>query len=108
MQILIAEDEEATAKALKLLLEKAMYSVDIVHNGLDAWDYVCAGSYDVIVLAIAKAVAEGHGGSVSASSPSGKTMTIRVNILENLQLLRICYKNVDRCRIGCYNVSNSN
>lgn len=33
MQILIAEDEEATAKALKLLLEKAMYSVDIVHNG---------------------------------------------------------------------------
>jgi DNA-binding response OmpR family regulator len=64
MQILIAEDEEATAKALKLLLEKAMYSVDIVHNG----------------LAIAKAVAEGHGGSVSASSPSGKTMTIRVVI----------------------------
>ncbi len=30
MQILIAEDEEATAKALKLLLEKAMYSVDII------------------------------------------------------------------------------
>ncbi len=52
MRILIAEDEVATAKALKLLLEKAMYSVDIVHNGDDAWDYIQEGSYEVIVLDI--------------------------------------------------------
>ncbi|MCR4786970.1 MAG: response regulator transcription factor [Lachnospiraceae bacterium] len=52
MRILIAEDEIATAKALKLLLEKAKYSVDIVHNGTDAWDYIQAGSYEVIVLDI--------------------------------------------------------
>ena len=52
MRILIAEDEVATAKALKLLLEKAKYSVDIVHTGTDAWDYLCAGSYDVVVLDI--------------------------------------------------------
>ena len=39
MRILIAEDEVATAKAIKLLLEKAKYTVDIVHNGIDAWDY---------------------------------------------------------------------
>ena len=52
MRILIAEDEVATAKALKLLLEKAKYSVDIVHTGTDAWDYVCAGSYEVVVLDI--------------------------------------------------------
>ena len=52
MRILIAEDEVATAKAIKLLLEKAKYSVDIVHNGTDAWDYVQAGSYEVIVLDI--------------------------------------------------------
>ena len=52
MRILIAEDEASTAKALKVLLEKAKYSVDIVHNGTDAWDYVSAGQYDVIVLDI--------------------------------------------------------
>ncbi len=52
MRILIAEDEVATAKALKILLEKAKYSVDIVHNGQDAWDYISEGSYEVIVLDI--------------------------------------------------------
>ena len=52
MRILIAEDETATAKALKLLLEKAMYSVDIVNNGDDAWDYISQTSYEVIVLDI--------------------------------------------------------
>ena len=52
MRILIAEDEVATAKAIKLLLEKAKYTVDIVHNGIDAWDYISAGSYEVIVLDI--------------------------------------------------------
>jgi DNA-binding response OmpR family regulator len=52
MRILIAEDEVATAKALKLLLEKSKYSVDIVHTGTDAWDYISIGSYEVIVLDI--------------------------------------------------------
>ena len=52
MRILIAEDEVATAKALKLLLEKAKFSVDIVHTGTDAWDYVRAVPYEVIVLDI--------------------------------------------------------
>ncbi len=52
MHILIAEDERATAKALKLLLEKAKNIVDITANGTDAWDYISAGNYDVIVLDI--------------------------------------------------------
>ncbi len=52
MRILIAEDEVSTAKALKILLEKAKYSVDIVHTGTDAWDYISSGSYEVIVLDI--------------------------------------------------------
>ena len=52
MRILIAEDEVATAKALKLLLENNKYSVDIVHNGNDAWDYISDGSYEVVVLDI--------------------------------------------------------
>ena len=52
MRILIAEDEVATAKALKLLLEKSKYNVDIVHTGTDAWDYISGASYDVVVLDI--------------------------------------------------------
>ena len=52
MRVLIAEDEVATAKALKLLLEKAKFSVDIVHNGIDAWDYTSTGKYEVVVLDI--------------------------------------------------------
>ena len=52
MRILIAEDEIQTAKALKVLLEKAKNKVDIVYNGDDAWDYIKNESYDVIVLDI--------------------------------------------------------
>ena len=52
MRVLIAEDEVATAKAIKLLLEKAKFSVDIVHNGTDAWEYARTLDYDVIVLDI--------------------------------------------------------
>ena len=52
MRVLIAEDEVAKAKAMKLLLEKSKYSVDIVHNGNNAWDYVSDGGYEVVVLDI--------------------------------------------------------
>ena len=52
MRILIAEDEVEIARALKVLLEKNKCAVDIVHNGKDAWDYICQGNYDVIVLDI--------------------------------------------------------
>ena len=52
MRILIAEDEISTAKALKLIMEKNKFSVDIVHNGDDAWSYVRTGSYEVIILDI--------------------------------------------------------
>ena len=52
MRILIAEDEVSIAKALQLMLEKNKYSVDVVHNGTDALDYICAGEYDALVLDI--------------------------------------------------------
>ncbi|SCW53303.1 DNA-binding response regulator, OmpR family, contains REC and winged-helix (wHTH) domain [Ruminococcaceae bacterium YRB3002] len=52
MRILIAEDEITTAKALKVILEKNRFSVDIVHNGDDAWNYIRTGTYEVIVLDI--------------------------------------------------------
>ena len=52
MRVLIAEDEVEIARALKVVLEHQKYTVDIVHNGLDALDYVLQTSYDVIVLDI--------------------------------------------------------
>ncbi|MDO4567194.1 MAG: response regulator transcription factor [Oscillospiraceae bacterium] len=52
MRILIAEDEVGIAKALKIMLERSKYSVDIVHTGTDAVDYAMASDYDGIVLDI--------------------------------------------------------
>ena len=52
MRILIAEDEAAIAKALAALLERNKYSVDVVHTGTDALDYILASQYDALVLDI--------------------------------------------------------
>ncbi len=52
MRVLIAEDEVSIARALKVMLEKNKYAVDVVHNGNDALDYIKAMSYDVLVLDI--------------------------------------------------------
>ena len=52
MRVLIAEDEVEIAKALKVMLERSKYSVDIVHNGNDAYDYIIMSTYDAIVLDI--------------------------------------------------------
>ena len=52
MRILIAEDEVTIARALKVMLEKNKYAVDVVYNGMDALDYIQAAGYDVLVLDI--------------------------------------------------------
>ena len=52
MRILIAEDEVTIARALKVMLEKNKYAVDMVHNGNDALDYIQATAYDALVLDI--------------------------------------------------------
>ena len=52
MRILLAEDEIALAKALVKIFESSNYSIDAVHNGQDALDYLEAGNYDVAVLDI--------------------------------------------------------
>ena len=52
MRILIAEDEVTIARALKVMLEKNKYAVDMVHNGSDALDYIQATTYDALVLDI--------------------------------------------------------
>jgi len=52
MRILLAEDEIALAKALVKIFESNNYSIDAVHDGQDALDYLEAGNYDVAVLDI--------------------------------------------------------
>ena len=50
MQVLIVEDEVRLAAALKEILEKEKYMVDVVHDGDSGLDYILSGIYDVIVL----------------------------------------------------------
>ena len=50
MQVLIVEDEVRLAAALKEILEKEKYMVDVVHDGDSGLDYITSGIYDVIVL----------------------------------------------------------
>lgn len=52
MRILIAEDEVGIAKALRHVLEKNRFSVDMVHSGTDALDYLRSSDYDAAVLDI--------------------------------------------------------
>ena len=52
MRILLAEDEIALARAIAKIFEKSNYSIDAVHNGVDALDYLEAGNYDCAVLDI--------------------------------------------------------
>lgn len=52
MRILIADDEVEIAKALKLLLEKQKFTVDIVHDGVEAWMYLQQMDYNVVILDI--------------------------------------------------------
>lgn len=52
MRILIADDEQGIAKALKVILEKNKFAVDAVFSGTDALDYIMSTPYDAIVLDI--------------------------------------------------------
>ena len=50
MRLLFAEDDRDIAKAVQTLLMRSGYSVDVVHNGQDAIDYIEAGDYDGVIL----------------------------------------------------------
>ena len=52
MRILLAEDEIALAKVLVKIFENNNYSIDAVHDGQAALDYLEAGNYDAAVLDI--------------------------------------------------------
>ena len=50
MRLLFAEDDRDLARAVKVLLEHAGYSVDAVHDGREALDYARSGGYDGVIL----------------------------------------------------------
>ena len=52
MRLLIAEDDKDIARALTALFEHNNYSVDVVYNGNDGYDYALSGNYDGIVMDI--------------------------------------------------------
>ena len=46
MRLLLAEDEKDLADALEAMLKHNNYSVDVVDNGKDAYDYLMLDEYE--------------------------------------------------------------
>ena len=52
MRILLADDEVEITRALKTMLERNQYTVDIARDGREALDYLENAAYDAVVLDI--------------------------------------------------------
>lgn len=52
MRLLLAEDEKELANALAAVLKHNKYSIDVVYNGADAYDWAQTAEYDGIILDI--------------------------------------------------------
>lgn len=52
MKILLAEDDRDMAKGISVFLGRNHYTVDTVDNGMDAYDYLSGGDYNMAVLDI--------------------------------------------------------
>ena len=50
MKLLFAEDDRDLCRAVKAMLERSGYSVDVVYDGADAVDYALCGDYDGLIL----------------------------------------------------------
>ncbi|MGB3491441.1 MAG: response regulator transcription factor [Elainellaceae cyanobacterium] len=50
MKILLVEDDKRIAKPLAKDLRYQCHTVDVVHDGIDGWDYAQATEYDLILL----------------------------------------------------------
>ncbi len=50
MRILLADDEPEIARALKTMLERNQYSVDVARDGAEALDFLESAAYDAVVL----------------------------------------------------------
>ena len=54
MKLLIAEDELDLAEALEALFVKNQFTVDVVNDGADAYDFAIGGDYDAVILDVLK------------------------------------------------------
>lgn len=61
MRLLIAEDDKDISKALVMIFSKNNYSVDVVFNGKDAYEYGLTNNYDGIILDIMMPELDGIG-----------------------------------------------
>jgi len=52
MRVLLVEDEKKLASLIKKALERAKFSVDVIHDGQEALDFATTYSYDLIILDI--------------------------------------------------------
>ncbi|MDD3279108.1 MAG: response regulator transcription factor [Lachnospiraceae bacterium] len=52
MRLLLAEDERELANALEVVLRHNNYSIDVVYNGADAYDWASHTEYDGVILDI--------------------------------------------------------
>ena len=50
MRLLFAEDDRDLSAAVKALLERSGYVVDVVFDGAEAVDYAAAENYDGIIM----------------------------------------------------------
>lgn len=50
MRILLVDDDEIFCELLKANLVEQNYVVDVASDGIEGWDYIEAGNYDLIVL----------------------------------------------------------
>ncbi len=50
MRILVVDDDEIFSELLKASLIEQNYVVDVAFDGIEGWDYVETGNYDLIVL----------------------------------------------------------
>jgi len=50
MKILVVEDEHTIANSIKKGLEQEKYTVDVVYDGNDGYDFASENNYDLIVL----------------------------------------------------------
>lgn len=50
MRLLLAEDNKDLSKALKTILERNHYTVDVVDNGIDAVNHGLSDNYDGMIL----------------------------------------------------------
>lgn len=60
MKILVIEDEERIAQAIKEGLESESYAVDVAYDGLEGYNTASADEYDVIILDVMMPEMDGY------------------------------------------------